>query len=56
MCLTPTLFQHTVTLLSELIASSYPADSVVSRYFRQHSKLGHAERGFVAEAVYAVLR
>ena len=56
MRLTPILFQHTVTLLSELIASAYPADSVVSRYFRQHSKLGHAERGFVAEAVYAVLR
>ena len=53
---TPALFKHTEALLSELLSSSFPAASVVSRYFRQHRELGHADRGFVAETVYAVLR
>ena len=54
--LTPALFRHAETLLSELLRSDYPADLVVSRYFRQQRELGHADRGFVAEAVFAVLR
>ncbi len=53
---TPTLFNHTEALLSELLRSTFPADLVVSRYFRQHRELGHADRGFVAETVYSVLR
>ena len=53
---TPTLFKHTEALLSELLRSTFPADLVVSRYFRQHRELGHSERGFVAETVYSVLR
>ena len=53
---TPSLFNHTEALLSELLRSTFPADLVVSRYFRQHRELGHADRGFVAETVYAVLR
>ena len=53
---TPALFKHTEALLSELLSSSYPADSVVSRYFRQHREMGHSDRGFVAETVYSVLR
>ena len=56
MRLTPALFNHAEALLAELFATTFPADSVVSRYFRQQPKLGHAERGFIAEAVYAVLR
>jgi 16S rRNA (cytosine967-C5)-methyltransferase len=52
----PALFAHTEALLSELLRSPFPADLVVSRYFRQHRELGHADRGFVAETVYAVLR
>jgi 16S rRNA (cytosine967-C5)-methyltransferase len=43
-------------LLSELLRSAFPADLVVSNYFRQHRELGHADRGFVAEIVFAVLR
>ena len=50
------LFRHGEVLLAELLRSTFPADSVVSRYFRQHGELGHADRGFVAENVYAVLR
>ena len=53
---TPALFNHTEALLSELLRSTFPADLVVSRYFRQNRELGHADRGFVAETVYAVLR
>ena len=50
------LFRHAEALLSELLRSPFPADQVVSHYFRQHRELGHADRGFVAEAVFAVLR
>ena len=53
---TPALFNHAEALLSELLRSPFPADSVVSRYFRQHRELGHADRGFAAEVVYSVLR
>lgn len=50
------LFNHTEALLSELLRSTFPADLVVSRYFRQHREMGHSDRGFVAETVYSVLR
>ena len=53
---TPALFNHTEALLSELLRSTFPADLVVSRYFRQHRELGHADRAFAAETVYSVLR
>ena len=53
---TPALFNHTEALLSELLRSTFPADLVVSRYFRQNRELGHSDRGSVAETVYAVLR
>lgn len=44
------------TLLADVMRMSGPADVAVSRFFRQHPKLGHSERGVLAEAVYAVLR
>ena len=53
---TPALFRHAEVLLSELLRSCFPADLVVSHYFRQHRELGHADRGFVAETVFSVLR
>ncbi|MBG9388214.1 RsmB/NOP family class I SAM-dependent RNA methyltransferase [Caenimonas aquaedulcis] len=34
----------------------HPADSVVSRYFRDHKSLGPRERATLAETVYTVLR
>ena len=34
----------------------HPADSVVSRYFRDHRNLGPRERATLAETVYTVLR
>ena len=53
---TPLLLQQAELLLAELLRSPFAADSVVSRYFRQHRELGHKDRAFIAETVYAVLR
>lgn len=53
---TPALFAHTEAVLSDALRFAFPADAVVSHYFRQHRELGHADRGFVAENVFAVLR
>lgn len=52
----PALLKHAEALLAELLRSPFAADSVVSHYFRGHRELGHKDRGFVAETVYAVLR
>jgi 16S rRNA (cytosine967-C5)-methyltransferase len=56
MRLTPALLKHAELLLTELLNSPFAADAVVSRYFRQHRGLGHRDRAFIAETVYAVLR
>ncbi len=56
MRLTPALFSHAEAVMTALLAFEYPADGVLSHYFRQHRELGHADRGFVAEACYATLR
>ena len=53
---TPALFAHAEAVLGQLLRFDYPADAVVSRYFREHRQLGHADRAFVAETVFAVLR
>ncbi len=53
---TPTLFAHAEAVLGLLLRFDYPADAVVSRYFREHRELGHADRAFVAETVFAALR
>ncbi|WP_240648088.1 RsmB/NOP family class I SAM-dependent RNA methyltransferase [Pararobbsia silviterrae] len=43
-------------MLAEVLEFKGPADATTSRFFREHPKLGHAERGVIAEAVFAVLR
>lgn len=53
---TPALFAHAEAVLGQLLRFDHPADAVVSRYFREHRQLGHADRAFVAETVFAVLR
>ena len=53
---TPALFAHAEAVLGQLLSFDHPADAVVSRYFREHRELGHADRAFVAETVFAVLR
>lgn len=50
------LIGQTETLLAEVLKFAGPADVTTSRFFRAHPKLGHAERGVIAEAVFAVLR
>ena len=56
MRLAPMVITHTEQVLREVLQFSGPADVVISRYFREHPKLGMRERGAVAEAVYAILR
>lgn len=53
---TPALFAHAEAVLGEALRFAHPADAVVSHYFRNHRQLGHADRAFVAETVFAVLR
>jgi len=47
---------HTVAALVEILSFAHPADAVLSRYFREHPKLGSRDRAFVAEMVFAILR
>lgn len=54
--LTPALFTHAERLLLQLLSFDYPADGVLSRYFRENRTLGHADRGFLAETLFSVLR
>lgn len=42
--------------LRELLSFSAPADGVLTRFFREHAKLGPRERAALAECVYSVLR
>ncbi len=50
------LIGQTETLLADVLKFTGPADAATSRFFRAHPKLGHSERGVIAEAVFAVLR
>lgn len=50
------LLQHIERLIGKVMHFVAPADAVVSHYFRDNPKLGHRERGIIAEAVFAVLR
>ncbi len=56
MRLSPLVVTHTEEVLREVIRFTGPADVTLSRYFRDHPKLGSRERNAVAEGVYAVLR
>ncbi|MGZ3157636.1 MAG: RsmB/NOP family class I SAM-dependent RNA methyltransferase [Burkholderiaceae bacterium] len=56
MRLPPAIIAHTEEVLREILRFTGPADSTLSRYFRDHPKLGSRERGVIAEAVYGLLR
>jgi 16S rRNA (cytosine967-C5)-methyltransferase len=56
MRLPPAIITHTEEVLREILRFTGPADGTLSRYFRDHPKLGSRERGVVAEAVYGLLR
>lgn len=42
--------------LQRILTFDYPADAVLSRYFREHHQLGARDRAFIAEAAFGVLR
>jgi 16S rRNA (cytosine967-C5)-methyltransferase len=48
--------EHAGIVLARLLEFSAPADETLSRYFRGEPRLGRQERGFIAEAAFAVLR
>lgn len=48
--------EHTSAVLAEMLTFKQPADAVVSAYFRQHNKLGRADRHEIAETAFAALR
>jgi 16S rRNA (cytosine967-C5)-methyltransferase len=54
--LTSAPFEAAVHVLTAVLKFDYPADGIVSRYFREHHELGQSDRAFVAEAVFGVLR
>jgi len=54
--LTRGTLEHAAIVLARLLEFSAPADETLSRYFRAEPGLGRQERGFIAEAVFAVLR
>lgn len=56
MRLPPAIIGHTEEVLREILRFTAPADGTLSRYFREHGKLGGRERGVIAEAVYGLLR
>ena len=56
MRLSPLVITHTEQVLREILQFAGPADVVISRYFREHAKLGMRERGAIAGTVYAILR
>ncbi|MDY7577909.1 RsmB/NOP family class I SAM-dependent RNA methyltransferase [Herbaspirillum sp. RTI4] len=56
MRLPPAIIPHTEEVLREILRFTAPADSTLSRYFREHPKLGSRERGVIAEAIYGLLR
>lgn len=52
----PALVAEVEQVVGAVLAFTAPADMVVSRHFRANPRLGHRDRGVIAEAVYAVLR
>jgi 16S rRNA (cytosine967-C5)-methyltransferase len=56
MRLPPAILGNTEEVLREILRFSAPADTTLSRYFKDHPRLGSRERGAIAEGIYAVLR
>jgi 16S rRNA (cytosine967-C5)-methyltransferase len=54
--ITPALIEPAAAALARVLRFDRPADAVLTGFFRDHSKLGQSERGFVADTVYLVLR
>ncbi|HWU84059.1 MAG TPA: RsmB/NOP family class I SAM-dependent RNA methyltransferase [Rhodocyclaceae bacterium] len=52
----PALLQGARNVVYELLKFEYPADAVLSNYFRNNREVGARDRAFIAETAYAVLR
>lgn len=50
------LLQQAAQLLKQVLRFEYPADSEVSRYFREDRSLGSRDRAALADTVYTVIR
>lgn len=51
-----TRFAQLEQLVAAVLALDAPADMVMSRFFKEHPKLGSRDRNFFAESAWAVLR
>lgn len=56
MRLPPAIIGHAEEVLREILRFTGPADGTLSRYFREHPRLGSRERGVIAESIYGLLR
>lgn len=56
MRLPPAILANAEDVLREILRFAAPADTTLSRYFKDHPRLGGRERGAIAECVYNVLR
>ena len=56
MALTSHQFRGIVDALTQVLPFTYPADAVMSNFFREHRKLGSNDRQIITETVYATLR
>jgi 16S rRNA (cytosine967-C5)-methyltransferase len=54
--LPPAILGNAEEVLREILRFMAPADVTLSRYFKDHPRLGGRERGAIAECVYAILR
>jgi 16S rRNA (cytosine967-C5)-methyltransferase len=53
---TALVVDHLTALLALVLRFEGPADAVMSRFFKQHPKLGQRDRGLIAEAAFHALR
>jgi 16S rRNA (cytosine967-C5)-methyltransferase len=56
MRLPPAILGNAEEVLREILRFTSPADVTLSRYFKDHPRLGGRERGAIAECIYSVLR
>lgn len=56
MDISPARFRETALLLAEVLRFEHPADAVISHFFRERPKLGAADRAWLAETVYSIIR
>jgi 16S rRNA (cytosine967-C5)-methyltransferase len=54
--ITSLVVDHLAALLAQVLRFDGPADAVMSRYFKQHPKLGSRDRSLIAEGVFHALR